>query len=243
MKHQIGPDEDIVAAIRVGQNYKGSSFSYLPPQFRRFEFVIGDEIKPVVGTMGDRPAVTMTAPGEGLVVLVHETTDTKLTYSEFQKFEDFVTHKGADWVLEAHAARGLPPERFKEVYSRYAKSLVGVGGSQGQDRAVGLEVEIVALENPYTGEMADGFDVLVLYRGEPWTGAQVEVFEKTAAEEVAVSTLITDGEGRMIVPVKPGHRYMLDAVVLREPSTELAEATGAVWESLWANLTLEVPER
>ena len=242
-KHQISPGEDIVAAIRVGQNYKGFSFSYLPAQFRRFEFVLGEDSQPVKGTMGDRPAVTMAAPGEGLVVLVHETTDKTLTYSEFQKFEDFVTHKGADWTLDAHATRGLPPERFKEVYSRYAKSLVGVGGSQGQDRAVGLEVEIVALENPYTGEMADGFDALVLYRGEPWAEAQVEIFEKPADGEVAVSTLITDSEGRVTVPVLTGHRYMLDAVVLREPSAELAEATGAVWESLWANLTFEVKER
>ena len=53
---------------------------------------------------------------------------------------------------------------------------------------------------------------------------------------------MTDSEGRVTVPVKSGHRYMLDAVVLREPSANLAEATGAVWESLWANLTFEVPE-
>ena len=241
-KHQIGPDEDIVAAIRVGQNYKGSSFAYLPHQFRRFEFAFGGTIHPISARIGDRPAVTMEAPGEGLVVLIHETTWVTLTYSEFQKFEDFVTHKGADWTLETHAARGLPQKGFDEVYSRYAKSLVGVGGSQGRDTAVGLEVEIVALENPYTGEMADGFDALVLYRGEPWAEAQVEIFEKPPDGEVAVSTLMTDSEGRVTVPVKPGHRYMLDAVVLREPSANLAEATGAVWESLWANLTFEVPE-
>jgi cobalt/nickel transport protein len=33
---------------------------------------------------------------------------------------------------------------------------------------------------------------------------------------------------------------LLDHVVLREPSPELAEKTGAVWETLWAALTFEV---
>jgi hypothetical protein len=42
------------------------------------------------------------------------------------------------------------------------------------------------------------------------------------------------------VPVTAGHAYMLDAVVLREP--EGVSNPGALWESLWANLTFAVPE-
>jgi len=68
------------------------------------------------------------------------------------------------------------------------------------------------------------------------------VFEKAPDGAVAVSTITTDGDGRALIAVRPGHRYMLDSVVLREPSAEVAEATGAVWESLWANLTFAVPE-
>jgi len=48
--------------------------------------------------------------------------------------------------------------------------------------------------------------------------------------------------GVALVPVLAGHAYMLDAVVLREPSAVLAEQTGAVWETLWANLTFAVPK-
>ena len=89
--------------------------------------------------------------------------------------------------------------------------------------------------------MSDGIDVEVLYLGKPWAGAQVEIFEKAADESVAVSTVRTDEAGRVTVPVKAGHRYMLDAVVLREPAPDLAAEKNAVWESLWANLTFEVP--
>ena len=58
---------------------------------------------------------------------------------------------------------------------------------------------------------------------------------------MTVFTLKTDAEGRATVPVKPGYRYMLDSVVLREPAPDLAAGRDVVWESLWANLTFAVP--
>jgi hypothetical protein len=39
------------------------------------------------------------------------------------------------------------------------------------------------------------------------------------------------------IPVKSGHEYLLDAVVLRAADPD----DGAVWETLWAALTFAVP--
>lgn len=235
--------ERIVAALRVGQEYEGSSYSYLPVNFRRFDMAFGGEVTEVPGRMGDRPAVDMEPPGDdGLLTLIHVTKNYTLTYDERAKFESFVTHKDATWVLDAHDERGLPNDGFKEAYSRYAKSLIGVGDAQGEDIEAGLLTEIVALENPYTDDMSDGMDVRVLYEGEPRADAQVEVFAKAPEGEVGVSTVRTNGNGVATIPVQAGHRYMLDAVVLREPPEDLAEQTGTVWESLWANLTFAVPD-
>lgn len=242
LEHQVTTGGTVSASLRVGQSYKGSAFPFLPPKFRRFDFALGDRLEPVPGMIGDSPAVTMDAPGEGLLILIHETTDEIVNYTEFEKFASFVTHKAAPWVLDEHAAQGFPTDTFREVYSRYAKSLVGIGDSAGEDRVFGLATEIVALENPYTGDMTDGIDVQVLYQGAPRAGEQIEVFERAADESVAVSTVTSDAEGKATVPVRPGHRYMLDAVVLRRPTPELAAARDAIWESLWANLTFAVPE-
>lgn len=241
MAYQIATGEQVISEMRVGENYKGSSYSFLPPNFRRFDYALGDVLEPVPGTIGDRPAVTMDAPGEGLLVLIHETTDLTVNYTEYESFASFVEHKDAAWVLEEHTARGLPTDTFKEAYSRYAKALIAIGDGAGEDRAFGLETEIVALENPYTDEMADGMDVQVLYQGGPRANEQIEIYEKAADESVVVSTVKTDAEGRATIPVRPGHRYMLDSVVLREPAPELADELNAVWESLWANLTFGVP--
>lgn len=232
----------VVATLRVGEQFKGNSLAYIPPNIRRFEYVLGGEVAPVPGMIGDNPALAMTPPGTGLMVVVHVTADTILTWPDFERFRGFVLHKDAAWALDRYPD-GAPEKEIREVYSRYAKSLVAVGDGEGEDLEAGLLTEIVALENPYTGDIGDDIEVRVLYEGAPRPGAQVEVFEKAGEKgPVAVFTVRTDAEGRATVPVKPGYRYMLDSVVLREASPEMA-AKNVTWESLWANLTFAVPAR
>jgi len=83
--------------------------------------------------------------------------------------------------------------------------------------------------------------VRVLYREMPRIGAQVEIFQMDPDGEVTVTTTQTDDAGEALIPVLPGHRYLLDAVVLREPSDALAADKDVVWETLWAALTFAVP--
>lgn len=240
-KHLVSPSGKVAASLRVGQDFVGNEQPYLPQNFERFDYALGGKVMPVEGRLGDRPALQMDAPGDGLMVIIHETNGLLLTWDEFERFEAFVEHKDAMWTLEAHKARGLSEEGVREIYTRYAKSLVGIGSAAGEDIVAGLETEIVALENPYTGDMSDGIDVRVLYQGAPRGDEQVEVYEMAEGGDVNVFTMRTDGNGVATVPVKAGARYMLDSVVLREPSAELANQRGIAWESLWANLTFGVP--
>lgn len=239
----VSVETPVVADLRVGQLYNGSAQSYFPKNFRQFEIAQGDARVAVEGRLGDRPALSQAFEKEGLVVLLHVTTDFRLAYDDFGKFRSFVIHKDAEWVLETHETRGLPEKGFGEAYSRYAKSLVAIGDGAGHDRVFGLETELVAGANPYTEDLSGGMPVSLLYEGSPRANAQIEVFEKDAAGEVRIFTVKTDAEGRAVVPVSPGNRYMLDAVVLREPAPTIASELNAVWESLWANLTFEVPAR
>ena len=127
-----------------------------------------------------------------------------------------------------------------ERYSRHAKSLMAVDGGDGSDRARGLLTEIVAGANPYTEDMSGGMPVQVLYEGAPRQDVQVELFDRAPDGSVTVTLHRTDAEGRVTLPVVPGHAYLVDSVVLRalEPATE----AGEVWESLWASLTFAVPQ-
>ncbi|MEM9342458.1 MAG: DUF4198 domain-containing protein [Pseudomonadota bacterium] len=242
LQYTVAPGDPVVADIRVGEEFVGVAYTYFPKNFKRSELQQGATATPNEGRLGDRPALTATAE-EGLAVLVHQTTDSRVSYSGMEKFRNFVTHKDAKWTLAAHAERGLPEDRFVEVYSRYAKSLIAVGDGAGNDAEAGLEIELVARTNPYTEDTSDGVGVTLLYQGDPRPDAQIEVFEKAPDDSVAVFFERTDATGEAVIPVKPGHRYMVDSVVLREPSRDKIEATGAAWESLWANLTFAVPDK
>ena len=133
--------------------------------------------------MGDNPALVMEAGADGLAVVVHETTDSRLTYTDFAVFQRFVAHKDFATALADHAARGLPETGFKETYRRHAKSLIAVGSGAGADRAMGLAIEIVALANPYTDDLTAGLPVLVLLDGAPRGDAQVELFRDRARRD------------------------------------------------------------
>jgi len=230
---------EVQAQLRVGQEFSGPGYAFNPRNFTRFELVQGDVVTEVEGRLGDTPALGMAAPDEGLLVIVHETTDNTLTYTDMAKFAKFAKHKDFEWALAAHESRGLSTERFAERYHRYAKSLIAVGSAAGSDREMGLKTEIVALANPYTDGLTE-LPVQVLLDGAPRADAQIELFERGPDGEVAITLHRTDAEGRGVVPVKPGHEYLVDAVALLPLEKE--PGTSAVWWSLWASLTFKMPE-
>lgn len=240
-EYQVPGGGEVRADLRNGEIFKGAALSYNPMRFTRFEAVTGGVAAPLEGRIGDIPAVQMTPP-DGLLVLAHETTLSRLTYKEWEKFAAFAEHKDFPGIEARHAARDLPREGFREGYTRHVKALVAVGDGAGSDRALGLETEFVALANPYADEIADGLPVRLLYQGAPRADAQIEVFERAPDGAVTVSLLRSDDAGEAVIPVQPGHTYLLDAVVLREPVPALAAEKDIVWETLWAGLSFAVPQ-
>jgi uncharacterized GH25 family protein len=178
---------------------------------------------------------------EGLNVIAYQARYSVVDYETWEKFDKFAKHKDLGDLLAQHQSRGLPLENFKEIYARFSKTLIGVGNSAGADRRVGFETEIVALTNPYTDDLSAGVKVQVFFRADTRPNTQVEVFEKAPDDTVTGFLLRTDAQGIAVIPVKSGHSYMADAVVLREPSEPLASDSGAVYETLWANLTFQAP--
>ncbi|KIQ67697.1 hypothetical protein Wenmar_03656 [Wenxinia marina DSM 24838] len=240
--YQVPADGMLTADIVNGQEFDGTRLPYLPPRFSRFEVRQGDTAAPVEMRIGDRPAMDVPALGPGLNVVVHEAVPQPLTYDGWDAFLRFVAHKdllgGTEAVTALQAERGLSREDVTELYSRHVKTLIAVGDGAGRDVRVGMETELVALENPYTDDLSDGLDVQLFYRDAPRADAQIEVFDRAlGAEEVAISYIRTDAEGVATVPVEAGHEYMLDSVVLRVPEGDV----GQMWDSLWANLTFAVP--
>lgn len=239
--YTIAPEDTLRVGLRIGSGMKGSSLIYLPNDIARFEVLQGDMVRPVEGRMGDNPALVMAGLADGLAIVVHETSDSTLTYTDFVVFQRFVAHKDFATALADHAARGLPEKNFRETYRRHAKSLIAIGEGAGSDRAVGLPIEIVALANPYTDDLTQGLPVLVLLDGVPRADTQVELFQTAPDGSVTISLHRTDAEGKALLPMQPGMEYLVDNVVLRRlPNDD--PAAGPVWHSDWASLTFRTPD-
>lgn len=225
---------------RNGEKMEGVEIPYLPQGPVSFDVVIGDQVLPYKGRLGDSPAMTMTPPGPGLALVVMETIDTVLTYEDFAKFERFVTHKRLGDVLEQHAARGLPQVGFAESYRRFTKALVAVGAGDGADRPMGLRIEIVALANPYTDDLPEGMPLQLFLDGQPRPQSQVSLFAAAPDGTVTETFYLTDAEGKVTVPALAGHSYLADAVDMYAlPNNDTNK--GPVWHSDWASLTYQVP--
>lgn len=237
----VHADATLMAQIANGENFVGQILPYLPDRIARFDDVVDGAPQQVPGRIGDIPAVQIPGPTEGLHVLTYQAKNAVLTYDDWETFVNFTEHKDLLGILDRHIARGYAAAPFKEVYSRYSKSLVAVEEGQGADARMGLTTEIVALTNPYTEDLTDGMRFQLWYDDAPRSEVQMEVFSRAPDGIVTRSTYRTDSEGVVTVPVLADHSYMADSVVIREPAEALAAETGALWETLWANMTWYVP--
>ena len=239
--YQVDADGRLEGDIVNGQEFEGTKLPYVPQRFDHFVNYVGGKRQNVTGRVGDLPALNIEPVAQGLNVVAYQAKYATVDYESWEKFQKFVDHKDFGDVLSQHQSRGLPLDGFKEIYARFSKSLIGVGSGAGADSRIGMETEIVALTNPYTDDLSGGMRVQVFFQRTVRANTQVEVFIKSPSGAVTTEFYRTDGNGIATIPVRSGNSYMVDAVVLREPATGLAAQSGAVWETLWANLTFQAP--
>lgn len=244
---QIERGSKITARLNVGQDLKGSSYSYLPQRFDSFTYTVGGKTAPVEGRLGDNPALNMTAIEDGLHVIAYQSKAEILTYTEASKFNQFLDYEGLGWVLEVHNKRGLPETRFKEAYTRYAKSLVQVGAYNDEekqfDQAVGLPIELVAEQSPFRPD-ADFIDVTLLRDGKPLPDIQVATFQQMPDGTFQRRLTRSDQQGKAKISLGGGGFFLISAVQMEEanPADYDEDVVGRkpVWKSLWASLTFRL---
>lgn len=236
----VASGEAVTASFRNGENMVGSALSYIPAQSARFDMVVNGKEVEVPTRIGNNPAFNVAGLPDGLLAILHETTDQSVTYTEWEKWVAFTDHKDFAFAQQAHIDRGLSQDTFRENYRRYAKALIAVGDGSGEDRLNGLKTEIVAGLNPYTDDLSGGLPVQVFLDGVPIAEAQFEMFERDAAGQVVVTRHKADDQGRATLPMMPGRRYLIDSVQIEE--LEPANEGDAGWLTHWAALTFAVPE-
>lgn len=233
---------DVVTVdLVIGTHFDGFSSPYTPDEIAAFGLIDAAGNTPITGRFGDMPAGQFVVAQVGLSLLYHQTTPSYVTYTKPEKFISFAVEKGFADVAARYQKQTAENFRLVEKYRRFAKSLIMVGPASGQDQLLGLEMELVALTNPYQQSVSKEFTVAVYDSGAPRPGAQVTVFIRHTPSDVEKKIIIADERGQVHLSLLPGRHYLFDSVKL-QPIKDADPIKNAEWESLWAALTFAVPD-
>jgi uncharacterized GH25 family protein len=222
------------AEVRSGEFFSGDVFPYMPQRIVAVEVVEGDTRIPYRGRAGDFPALTHRADN-GIIIVGYQSTPSTLTHSDFAEFQHFIAEDGLQWVEQAHHERELPTTSFEENFTRYAKTLVSVGGESGRDQHIGLPYELVVLSPLYASDTGT-IELQLLAGGKPAQDTQVTIFSKKTGAPASDNPLKprTDQYGQVSIPATAGTEYLASAVVM-------TEGEQVAWHSHWTSVTFEVP--
>ena len=233
--HLLEAGQSLGVELKVGENFKGNSFPYLSNRFVSYRLTDATGTRDYKGLEGDQPSMALDSLNDGMTIISYHSTPDRLEYSSKEAWKVFVEYnkyEGNDWAIKAHLKEGLSTTDFDESYTRYAKALIQVGEPSDKtgDRSLGQKFEIVALKNPFLPDTR-ALPVKVIWNGAPSPDTQIAIFNK--ADSGDRSTLRTDANGQATIPLLPGTRYMLAAVMIERGTTP----ESSTWESHWANLT------
>jgi hypothetical protein len=227
--------EEVPIVHRSGQNFLGDSFPFLKEMTRRYIVADAKGVRPVKAVEGDDPAADITFPNAGLAIVAFEGNPDSITFETLERFEDVIKEEGLEHIVEQHAERKLAPTNIRELYARCAKALIKVGAGVGSDRPVGMPLEIVAEQNPYSLKAGEPLSVRVLYQGKPVPGIMIKSFHLKDKQSPRRVRTDADGRARIELPIKG--EYLLNAVHML-PHDKPAEAD---WISYWASMTFKRP--
>jgi len=179
---------------------------------------------------------TVKAPSSGLGILTARTIPNFIELDP-AKFKLYLEHENLTATLkwrEQHKETGKPG---REIYSKYVKSIVLAGKSDGRHaERTGLTIEIVPEADPYSLKPGAELPVLLLFRGKPAADVAVESAWLEKGKAVMEVFGRTDAHGRIRIPIKATGPHRLHAIVMERH----ADASKADWESFWASLTFAI---
>lgn len=218
--------------FRIGVDFKGDTYPFERTLDRGFGLVDGRGRRSLKSVDGDDPATKVKFTAPGLATVWHRRAAEIVTFETMAKFEASLIEEGYGALAAVHRAAGRPLTGIREAYTRHAKTLVRVGdGTGGQDRAIGMLIELVAEQNPYTHAADKPLTMQLLYAGKPLASTLVKVIHRD--DPLSPRRLMTDQEGRVAIDVTRPGEYLVNAVHMLAGTP----ADKADWVSHWASLT------
>ena len=158
----------------------------------------------------------------------------------------YIALEGSPDLAERYDREGLfsKADSVDQLTTKFAKTVVdvGTGGPRAFARAAGHPLEFLPVSDPSAARASGALSMRLLFRGRPLANAHVhagvayEGAPKDSAKAPKDLALVTDADGRIIVPLAHGGLWNV-----RTLHAAPAEAgTSATWDVHFATLTFRV---
>lgn len=224
---------------RIGEHFPVSSNGVTADRVEAFQVRTESGAEPLKGVAEKKQfcaPLPKSAPTGVAEMMVHP----RYIRLEAKDFNSYIEGEGFAAVMEARRKSGKTDAEGRELYSRFAKVVMGNAGSLAT-RPLGHVLEIVPEKDPATLAAGEPLPVQVLFRGKPLAGARVSAAYAGAemkGHDFPV-TAETDAQGRALLKLdRPGLWYArLIHMVGAQDDPQIE------WRSFFATLTFEVPAR
>lgn len=225
--------------LRVGEDFSGRPVPRRQDRIERFVLSGPAGERTIAGIESRDPAGFARIDAPGAYVAAYQSRRSPITLPG-SRFEKYLAAEGLDAVLEARRRRGDSDAEGREVFSRCAKTVLRVAGSEPVDSdpaLIGCPFELIleaGSEAPAAGRTVA---VRAFYRGQPVEGAKIVALARSASgRHIAVQS---DATGAAEFRIDKAGPWLVKAVHMVEAPSDI----DADWESFWASVTFEAEAR
>jgi uncharacterized GH25 family protein len=230
-------NEVVHVGLRVGHLGEAEKVGRKNDRIERFEIIGPSGKLAIVGVDGESPAGVVRPVAAGIYCIAYQNTPS-MHEMEPEAFRAYLGEEGLDEPLRSTGADLQRTRPYREAYSRCAKALIAVDGGLDQDVAkpVGLDLELVPLENPYGAGSSDALSFQLFFQGRPVANALVGAM--ALGNPTGEQTVRSDDAGRVTFRIGRPDIWLIHAVHMVKAS----ESGDAEWRSYWASLTFDTSQ-
>lgn len=235
-KFQFAVGETASIECMVGENFVGKKWDLAKNRIHALDHHTKDisisllkEIQPGVKTFNTK----LEKAGTHLFVLRSENVFIEMAGEEFN---EYLKEDGLDDVLTQRKNTNTLDKPAKEFYARCTKVMVKAGDKTDETfkKKVGLPLEIVPVNDPYTTKSGEEISFMVLFEGKPLAFTLVKVWNRKDNNTI-LQNIYTQKDGIITTRLSNTGSWMVSSVKM-VPSKDAA----ADWQSYWASFVFGI---
>jgi uncharacterized GH25 family protein len=234
-KYAVG--EEVKIDFLIGENFDGEPWEFKKNKIEKLELHhlanVTDIKEQVKVDERDKLKIKFIEAGTYLLSMQ---SDNAYIEMDAEKFNDYLRDEGIEDILSLREKTNSMNKPSRENYSRCAKLLIQSGNKLDDTfkKKVGLKLEIIPQQNPYTLHSGDYLQCLILFDSKPVPHQLVKVWNKIGLNTFLQNTY-TENDGTIKFPINSKVPWMVSTVKMIASDNPSAD-----WKSFWGSLVFGI---